>query len=693
MKKYLIVLIVLLLSPSLKAQSYLGFLTDNYSGVHGVISNPANIVDSRYKFDINLGSASVFGENDYYGFPLFETFKSTYDFGVDATTTPTDNNNFVTNIDVLGPSIMFNISPTQSIAVFSRLRMFGNIHEINGTLFDNFSNEFDQNEDFLVDEGDFYGAMNGWAEIGVSYARILLDDGTNFIKGGLSAKYLQGMGNVFVNGNDVLIDYDADGTVISPGNTTGSIDSAGEFNFGQTENLEGDFANLGLVKDASGIGFDIGFVYEWRPDNGASTAKYENKYKLKIGVSVTDFGEIAYKMGSQSIFDLNEVNINEEDYNNAEDFEAALKAIYTFREVDAELNPRLPAAAHLTIDYALSNKVFLNLSGDYSLVKSATLNSSSIASNVFMTPRFESKWISFYMPVGMKEYSGFSWGAGLRAGPLFVGSGSVLSNLMKDDAQAADFYMGLKVPFFHSKPKDKDGDGIVNKEDDCPDVPGPKENKGCPWPDTDKDGIIDREDRCPEEFGDKLNQGCPIIDTDLDGVWDENDECPNTPGFKENNGCLWPDADNDSVPDKDDECPDTAGTIANKGCPEIEEEVVTEAVIIQLNEYGKTIMFAPDKASFKNESYSILKEMQKVLLQYPTARFRLEGHTDSRGTEKDNLALSKKRANAVRDYLVKNGIEASRLEAVGLGERYPVASNMYIPGRAQNRRVEVKLIK
>lgn len=696
MKKNLLSAMAIAMALGLNAQSYIGFLSDNYSGVHGLISNPANIVDSRYKLDINLGSVSTNGENDYYGFPVFDLTKSDFDFNLDAVLSPNDNNNFVANVDVMGPSFMFNIAPKHSIAIFTRARLFGNVNEINGTLFDNFTNDFDRNQDFLVNEGDFYGTINGWGEIGLSYATVLLNNDQHFIKGGFSAKYLQGLGNAYANGVNINVDYDADGTVIAPGITTGSIDTAGDLNYGNTANLEGDLANIETLDGATGIGFDVGFVYEWRPDYAKyqtaddNAYKYQdvNKYKLKVGISVTDIGQIAYENSTQAVYDLNNVNIDEDTFVNANDFETALRSIYSFAETAGELNPRLPTAGHVFVDYALARKLYLNANADVSLVKAATLNSNSIATTVFLTPRYESKWISVYMPVGVRQYSGFAWGAGLRAGPLFVGSGSVLSNLIDDESQAVDFYAGLKVPIYQGKPKDKDGDGILNKVDDCPEVPGPQENNGCPWPDTDGDGLVDKDDKCPEEPGDKLNHGCPIIDTDLDGVRDEEDLCPETPGFPENNGCLWPDTDNDGVPDKDDECPNEAGTMANKGCPEVTEEIVDT-----LNEYGKTILFDPDKATFKTESYAILQEMSTVLKKYPNARFRLEGHTDSRGEVKDNLWLSEKRANAVRDYLINNGIEPSRLEAIGLGEAYPIATNMYIPGRAKNRRVEVKLIK
>lgn len=88
--------------------------------------------------------------------------------------------------------------------------------------------------------------------------------------------------------------------------------------------------------------------------------------------------------------------------------------------------------------------------------------------------------------------------------------------------------------------KDKDQDGILNKEDQCPEVAGPVENNGCPWPDTDGDGVIDKDDACPTVVGPPENSGCPWPDTDGDGVLDKDDACPTVPGTPEYNGCPKP---------------------------------------------------------------------------------------------------------------------------------------------------------
>lgn len=231
---------------------------------------------------------------------------------------------------------------------------------------------------------------------------------------------------------------------------------------------------------------------------------------------------------------------------------------------------------------------------------------------------------------------------------------------------------------------DSDGDGIADKDDACPNEAGLAEFGGCP--DTDGDGIADKDDACPEVAGPKEFKGCP--DTDGDGVADNLDKCINEKGPKENNGCPWPDRDGDGVADKDDKCPDVKGTAANNGCPEVTEEVVK-----QLNDYAKSILFDTGKSTIKSDSYGLLASIKNVMNEYPNARFRIEGHTDNTGRLATNERLSKERAAAVKDYLVTNGVDASRLESEGFGPSRPVADNKTAAGRAQNRRTEVVVIK
>jgi len=229
---------------------------------------------------------------------------------------------------------------------------------------------------------------------------------------------------------------------------------------------------------------------------------------------------------------------------------------------------------------------------------------------------------------------------------------------------------------------DSDNDGIEDSKDDCPNEAGLAEFNGCP--DTDGDGVVDKDDKCPTVAGLKNLGGCP--DADGDGITDGDDKCPNESGPAANGGCPYQDKDGDGVLDKDDKCPDVKGTVANNGCPEI---TVEEKRI--LNEYAKTILFDTGKSTIKSESEKVLGDIRDILNKYPDAKFTVEGHTDSIGSEKNNQRLSASRATAVKDYLVSHGVSQFRLSSKGYGEAKPIASNKTKDGRKQNRRVEINL--
>jgi len=148
------------------------------------------------------------------------------------------------------------------------------------------------------------------------------------------------------------------------------------------------------------------------------------------------------------------------------------------------------------------------------------------------------------------------------------------------------------------------------------------------------------------------------------------------------------DADKDGVADKDDDCPTVAGPASNRGCPEVTPEVV-ESLKIQ----ARSVFFNTGKSTFKvgdAATVSSLDAMREILRNYPNAKFSIEGHTDSDGSDKFNQKLSEDRANAVRNALIEKGVKPENLTAVGFGESKPIATNKTKAGKAQNRRTEVR---
>ena len=177
-------------------------------------------------------------------------------------------------------------------------------------------------------------------------------------------------------------------------------------------------------------------------------------------------------------------------------------------------------------------------------------------------------------------------------------------------------------------------------------------------------------------------------DTDGDGIYDDEDACPNEPedkdGFQDQDGCPDPNNDGDKLLDKDDKCPNEYADTPD-GCPKKYSLVVVTADKIELKQ---TIFFDFNKDKIKPVSYALLNDVAAALTDNPKIRVRIEGHTDSRGNERANLKLSQKRAESVKRYLGKQGIDPARMEPRGFGKNVPIADNRTDEGRAQNRRVE-----
>ena len=300
------------------------------------------------------------------------------------------------------------------------------------------------------------------------------------------------------------------------------------------------------------------------------------------------------------------------------------------------------------------------------------------------------------------------------------------------------FYLGLGSPAFRvglsashnfGGVRDKDGDGIPDKEDQCPDDPEDKDQfedangcpdpdndkdgvldtadqcpldaedkdlfqdlDGCPDPDNDKDGILDTADKCPLEPEDKDDfqdeDGCPELDNDGDGTLDVDDQCPLLPGLKSLKGCPDQDRDQDGVNDLQDKCPDRPGKPELQGCPP--SKVKMSKTKLEIDEQ---VFFKLKSAEVDERSFGLLDEVVTVLNAYPDVHIRVEGHTDNSGKAWMNRVLSKGRAESVYNYLVSKGIPGERLEFKGYGPDRPIDTNKTSEGRAKNRRVDFVITK
>jgi len=302
-----------------------------------------------------------------------------------------------------------------------------------------------------------------------------------------------------------------------------------------------------------------------------------------------------------------------------------------------------------------------------------------------------------------------------------------------------DFRVFTGVAWANRNPRDRDKDGLNDKVDPCPEDPEDfdefEDEDGCPDLDNDQDGVPDETDGCPMDAEDKDNfedgDGCPDLDNDKDNVPDLSDACPNDPedmdGFNDEDGCIdpdndadgildtidscplapedadgfqdddgCPDADNDAdgIPDEDDLCPndpeDLNGVKDTDGCPDETLAVKSGDSIVILEK----VYFATGRDRVLRRSKPVLAAVAKVLEENPSiTKVRVEGHTDDVGKDQMNLDLSQRRAESVQRELVKQGVDAVRLEAVGYGETRPIDTNRTEDGRERNRRVEFTILE
>lgn len=599
MKKILPVLFSLV-GFVVKSQDFTGFSQSNYAGVSGIYSQPASIVDGRMKFDMNLIGFNLGAYNNYIGVKR-EAFKKTASWGTVMKSQSADqyfpafkdtafldhytvertnsrNKSVYAAVRIAGPSFMVNINRKNAIAFSSSVRSYVNVDGVSPDLAKLAYEEFKYPSLWVTNLENKYLSVQEmtWAEYGLTYAHVFKDDNEHYFKGGATVKLLQGIQSGYMFVKDLKYNFHTD--------TTLSLFES-NVNYGHSDNLNFRDVQLGgsgtgtQVFDYSqsypGVGFDFGVVYEWRPNykdhkfdmDGEKDLwrKDQNKYKLKVGLSVTDIGSIKFKKGSTSgdfKADVGFWNLKPIEPKTVGEFDDTLKRRFVSTNSSSTYRMNLPTVISLQIDYQVWKDVYVNFTPVFALQFKKNDTKVHEISSLMLTPRWDHKWFGVFIPVQYNFLDGFRAGAAVRLGPVIIGSSNLAPLVGQKKIYGADLYAMLKIPVPYNKIKDRDKDGISNKKDKCKDVPGVWEFMGCP--DKDGDHVQDSEDKCPDVAGIKELQGCP--DRDGDGITDAEDNCPDEKGLPEFKGC--PDRDGDKIIDKDDECPDDAGLEEFLGCPD-----------------------------------------------------------------------------------------------------------------------------
>jgi len=456
-------IIFFLINISISAQSYIGLDADNFNGIHGALFNPANIADSRFKIDINLISGSLFTVNNYAEIDFWKVITDdSYDadseidrVGIDRRT------NGVLNVDVLGPSALITLNQKHAIGLTTRVRALGNFNTLDGELIDFFDRQLRLGANGReLRQADINAniVINSFAEIGLSYARVLKNDRVEFLKGGVTLKYLRGLGSGTAESTDGVAFYNPE----NPDNvfTRGELEYSFSDNFDQNNN--GQIGGDNEIGNAKGFGIDLGIVYEYRPKPRANVSRdnvreqqvirHITTYKYKIAASILDIGFINYKNQRVKNFSGNDFTRDE------------LLAVGEFNDIESTFNPvatnddfsiSLPTRLRAEFDLRLNEKFFLNTATHLSFIGKKASRSNRYANQITVSPRYESKWFTAYLPITATQYGGMQVGLGGRWGPVFIGTSGFFSRTFDKKTRAFDLHAGLKIPIYHKTPERK----------------------------------------------------------------------------------------------------------------------------------------------------------------------------------------------------------------------------------------------
>lgn len=435
-----------------------------------------------------------------------------------------------------------------------------------------------------VDLKKLSGDASVFTEYGVSYARKLFDDQ---LRVGIGVKYLNGQVNASIDNRGLSVYTDPNNyNITAKANFTAR--TSGFFN---------DLDNINAAKiifsGNHGFAFDLG-------------AHWKSNDKWEVAASVNDLGMIFWKDNVNN-YELNDADftyqgldlatyITQPDSADAfQEFVDTLEAVFNIQEQQEKYSTNLSSNIYVSGAYNFTEKDRLGM--DFFGEIYRTHFEPALALNY--TRKFGHIFhLSASYGYNNRSFANLGLGFSLTLGPVqwYLAMDNILAPMIPQHTKNAHFHSGLNfvVNYKDKKIKDRDGDGIMDKVDECPDdfgleqfagcpdrdldsIPdktdncpdefGPKENNGCPWGDKDGDGLTDNVDDCPEVPGPEENNGCPWGDIDGDGVTDNIDDCDTIPGPAENNGCPWGDRDEDGILDNEDKCPDEAGPAENKGCP------------------------------------------------------------------------------------------------------------------------------
>jgi outer membrane protein OmpA-like peptidoglycan-associated protein len=474
---YLFTSLLLIFPAFINAQESIGMATGNYSGVTGVWFNPANIADSRYKFDINIIGLNSYFNNNYLLVKntaivrrLF--YRDPYNSSLTAVKNDLLQEQLPVNGKVYGrveSSIHFPLSfmattgKRSAIALTMNNRTINKIDSMPVNLARAFFNELGDpllyNTPIRADSLQ-YNFLN-WQEVGLTYSRVILNGDHHFLKLGFTAKWLGANAGAYIQTDNAVVNFKNSKTL--------SVQSP-LIHYARTERADiGQFNRKDIFNNLEdqAFGWDAGLVYEFRArvkkfkyvneSLEEQTRRDMNKYMFRIGLSLVDMGK--FTLNKRALTNDHSANILNWDFSNvkATNFSqwdtAYSKKITYISGAPATFTYRLPAALIANFDLHLFAGFYVNLAAKapFESFKKATDTYISANRWIAVTARFEGKFLGIYVPV-IRQNNRTNIGATIKFGPVYIGSNNLAQILSNESSYEADFHAGLRLSIPHGKP-------------------------------------------------------------------------------------------------------------------------------------------------------------------------------------------------------------------------------------------------
>jgi hypothetical protein len=444
------------------SQGFLGIANSDYSAVDGMYINPSAIADSRYKFSFNIYAHNAFANNNQLKFDYPALIK-------DARQNDTVVlNNYLRAIDnkkvdltlpfleIRGPSMFYSFKNKSAVGLVIRTRLLNQFHDMDGHFYNIITQglDIDGNSFNINSQVPYYWTSHLLTDLGLSYAMVVMNKGSHFLKAGVTAKLYRGNEMLYMNGNGINGTYyiDEDSLTIENMNYTLNT-NLGNARSNELDNFNtlGGFFDVFFGKPAgSGFGGDIGFTYEYRPDTISSpSGKFQSgKYKYRLTFSVLDIGRVKYDniqemkvTGTGRIANVSDFNFANYD----EVVEQLTEAGLTVTELSSKtVSVRLPTTGVFGADMQLKNRWYLNTTYLFSFCSNKNTPGNHYSGQISLIPRYQSKHFDAGLPLTYNSSSeDIKVGLGLRAGILTLGSDDLLG-LISGESYGFNFYFGLR---------------------------------------------------------------------------------------------------------------------------------------------------------------------------------------------------------------------------------------------------------